>query len=87
MNYLLNELVDILEKEAKTNGVKTPHQEQANNGISNGSINGSQERPITTWVHKLFQVNQSCFVTIAFFIETIADMLTRSALFSGHINK
>jgi ubiquitin carboxyl-terminal hydrolase 12/46 len=58
LNYLLNELVDILEKEAKANEVKTSNQEQVNNGISNGSANGSQERPIT-WVHKLFQVDQS----------------------------
>lgn len=52
LNFLLNQLVDILEKEshkARSEGVA--------NGPSNGQINGVKQEPPVTWVHKNFQVN------------------------------
>ncbi|MED6174585.1 Ubiquitin carboxyl-terminal hydrolase 3, variant 2 [Stylosanthes scabra] len=58
LNYLLNELVDILEKEAHTvrNDQETsPPSEKAANGLTNGTINGAKKDPLVTWVHKNFQ--------------------------------
>lgn len=58
LNFLLNELVDILEKEA--NAVKnTPETssplEKVANGPSGPQANGSRKEPLVTWVHKCFQ--------------------------------
>lgn len=57
LNFLLNELVDILEKECKAN--KETAQNSSSNKNSNGPINGqpngSHKEPDTTWVHKCFQ--------------------------------
>lgn len=87
LNYLLNELVDILEKEAKAsasaNAVaqgNTGHQEKGINGTVNGSGNGCQQQPIITWVHKLFQgtlTNETrclCCETITARDETFLDL-------------
>uniref|UniRef100_A0A453IZC6 Ubiquitin carboxyl-terminal hydrolase n=4 Tax=Triticinae TaxID=1648030 RepID=A0A453IZC6_AEGTS len=57
LNFLLNELVDILEKECKANK-ETPQNSSSNkssNGPINGQPNGSHKEPETTWVHKCFQ--------------------------------
>jgi len=59
LNFLLNELVDILEREAKAakNDQETsPPSEKAANGPNNGLPNGSKKEPLVTWVHKNFQV-------------------------------
>nr|GMC57186.1 ubiquitin carboxyl-terminal hydrolase 3 [Ipomoea batatas] len=58
LNYLLNELVDILEKES--NAVKGDHESSSpTEKIANGSkavlVNGAQKKPLVTWVHKNFQ--------------------------------
>ncbi|KAJ1687191.1 hypothetical protein LUZ63_018581 [Rhynchospora breviuscula] len=58
LNFLLNELVDILEKEA--NAAKAPSPDNsASNKIANGptkpQANGFHKEPIVTWVHKCFQ--------------------------------
>jgi len=54
---LLNELVDILEKEAKRKEEETsPPSEKAANGPNNGLPNGAEKKPLKTWVHKNFQV-------------------------------
>ncbi|KAI9072102.1 hypothetical protein K1719_045924 [Acacia pycnantha] len=58
LNFLLNELVDILEKEAQ--GAKTDQDalspsEKTANGHRNGPTNGAQKEPLVTWVHKNFQ--------------------------------
>eukprot|EP00249_Psilotum_nudum_P020728 c27820_g2_i1 orf=254-1048(+) len=58
LNYLLNELVDILEKEAKAgkSGSEVPVQtDRMVNGVVSGLSNGSHQQPVVTWVHKLFQ--------------------------------
>ncbi|KAG6406780.1 hypothetical protein SASPL_134391 [Salvia splendens] len=50
LNFLLNQLVDILEKEC----IK-PTTENVSNGPSNGHVNGVKQEPAATWVHKNFQ--------------------------------
>ncbi|KAL5175626.1 Ubiquitin carboxyl-terminal hydrolase 3 [Glycine soja] len=58
LNFLLNELVDILEKEAqaaKTDQETSPPSEKAVNGPKNGQANGVHKEPLVTWVHKNFQ--------------------------------
>lgn len=58
LNFLLNELVDILEKEshgAKSSAATSP--EKVSNGTCNGHANDVKEEPLVTWVHKNFQVN------------------------------
>ncbi|KAL5075795.1 hypothetical protein RYX36_014779 [Vicia faba] len=59
LNYLLNELVDILEKEAQTtkdNQETLLPSEKIANGLKNGLANGAKkEPPLATWVHKNFQ--------------------------------
>ncbi|KAK9690841.1 hypothetical protein RND81_09G157500 [Saponaria officinalis] len=56
LNFLLNELVDILEKESSSAKVNTDGSsiEKVSNGPINGHVNGVQE-PLVTWVHKNFQ--------------------------------
>lgn len=61
LNYLLNEVVDILEKEAKA--TKTEHEtssssspEKIANGLKVPQANGVvHKEPIVTWVHNIFQ--------------------------------
>lgn len=56
LNFLLNELVDILEKEshaAKSLTASSP--EKFSNGSCNGHANGVKKEPLVTWVHKNFQ--------------------------------
>ncbi|MBA0581878.1 hypothetical protein Gorai_024041, partial [Gossypium raimondii] len=57
LNFLLNELVDILEKEAPTakNEAETSPPEKVANGPKNPQANGVQKEPLVTWVHKNFQ--------------------------------
>jgi ubiquitin carboxyl-terminal hydrolase 12/46 len=59
LNFLLNELVDILEKEAKAvksdSGPQSSPEKVANGSI-NGLANGNHKAPVVTWVHKIFQV-------------------------------
>lgn len=62
LNYLLNEVVDILEKEAKA--TKTEHETSSSSSpekIANGPkaplANGVHKEPIVTWVHNIFQVS------------------------------
>ncbi|KAL0757068.1 hypothetical protein Bca101_094736 [Brassica carinata] len=52
LNYLLNELDDILEKEAKA--AKTDN-ETSSNGPKLLQANGVHKEPTVTWVHKIFQ--------------------------------
>lgn len=63
MNFLLNELADILEKEhnaAKGSKEASPSEKIANgpNGTLVAQANGCQKEPLVTWVHKNFQVGQ-----------------------------
>jgi len=64
LNFLLNELVDILEKESQAvkaaDQETSPPSEKAVNGPKNGQANGVHKEPLVTWVHKNFQV--TCFV-------------------------
>ncbi|MBA0772223.1 hypothetical protein Gotri_007638 [Gossypium trilobum] len=58
LNFLLNELVDILEKEdqaAKKEGGTSSPSEKIVNGPKNPQANGVQNEPLVTWVHKNFQ--------------------------------
>lgn len=82
LNYLLNELVDILEKEAKASAVavgKTLPEKDANGSIEVLG-NGGPLQPTMTWVHKLFQgtlTNETrclCCETITARDETFLDL-------------
>ncbi|WOL00328.1 ubiquitin carboxyl-terminal hydrolase 4 [Canna indica] len=57
LNYLLNELADILEKEsnAAKSTTDTSSSEKIANGPSHPVENGVQKEPFVTWVHKNFQ--------------------------------
>ncbi|KAF8406016.1 hypothetical protein HHK36_008096 [Tetracentron sinense] len=58
LNFLLNELVDILEKEShavKISPDTSSPSENTANGPKNGQANGVQKEPLVTWVHKNFQ--------------------------------
>jgi len=82
LNFLLNELVDILEKEAnaaeKLSG-NLNQQEKVINGKMNGTSNGNHQQPVT-WVHKIFQgtlTNETrclCCETITARDETFLDL-------------
>ncbi|KAA8530852.1 hypothetical protein F0562_005524 [Nyssa sinensis] len=57
LKYLLNELVDILEKEsqaAKSDHETTSPPEKIANGPKTALANGAQKEPLVTWVHKNF---------------------------------
>lgn len=55
LNFLLNELVDILEKE-ESNATKIPPE--ASSSLQSGEIlSGDKKEPLVTWVHKNFQVS------------------------------
>lgn len=63
LNFLLNELVDILEKEAqsaKSDPETLSPPEKLANGPKTVQANGTHKEPLVTWVHKNFQVN--CFL-------------------------
>ncbi|KAG1334583.1 Ubiquitin carboxyl-terminal hydrolase 4 [Cocos nucifera] len=57
LNFLLNELVDILEKEnaAKTSPEISLSSEKIANGPSHPQGNGVRKETVSTWVHKCFQ--------------------------------
>ncbi|PPD85335.1 hypothetical protein GOBAR_DD17729 [Gossypium barbadense] len=58
LNFLLNELVDILEKEAqaaKNDAETSSPSEKTANGPKNPQANGVKKEPLVTWVHKNFQ--------------------------------
>lgn len=55
----MNELVDLLEKEArkvKSDPASASPPENVANGPKNGHPDGAQKEPLVTWVHKNFQV-------------------------------
>ncbi|CAN0919644.1 Ubiquitin carboxyl-terminal hydrolase 4 [Linum grandiflorum] len=59
LNFLLNELVDILEKEAKaikSDTETSSPSEKTTNGTKTLLANGLSKEPLVTWVHKNFQV-------------------------------
>lgn len=58
LNFLLNELVDILEKEHKAMRESLPNHssQKTSNGPINGQPNGSHKELASTWVHNCFQV-------------------------------
>ncbi|KAJ6378119.1 hypothetical protein OIU78_028371 [Salix suchowensis] len=58
LNFLLNELVDILEKEAqavKSEPETSSPPEKTANGPKHAQANGVSKEPLVTWVHKNFQ--------------------------------
>ncbi|XP_008795545.2 ubiquitin carboxyl-terminal hydrolase 4 [Phoenix dactylifera] len=58
LNFLLNELVDILEKEsnaAKASPETSSSSEKIANGLNHPQGNGVRKEPVSTWVHKCFQ--------------------------------
>ncbi|KAK6125780.1 hypothetical protein DH2020_040477 [Rehmannia glutinosa] len=55
LNYLLNELVDILEKEARATKSDQEVPQKIANGPTTISSNSPQKDPVITWVHKNFQ--------------------------------
>ncbi|MQM04819.1 hypothetical protein Taro_037627 [Colocasia esculenta] len=58
LNFFLNELADILEKEfndVKGSPETSSPSEKNGNGLQNSPVNGVKEEPQMTWVHKSFQ--------------------------------
>ncbi|XP_047318346.1 ubiquitin carboxyl-terminal hydrolase 4-like [Impatiens glandulifera] len=57
LNFLLNELVDILEKEALAtkSAQEIPRTDRVTNGSLTALKNDPQKEPLVTWVHKSFQ--------------------------------
>ncbi|KAL0751342.1 hypothetical protein Bca101_033345 [Brassica carinata] len=55
LNYLLNELDDILEKEAKTDNETSSSPGKISNGPKLLQANSVHKEPTVTWVHKIFQ--------------------------------
>ncbi|PIN10990.1 Ubiquitin-specific protease [Handroanthus impetiginosus] len=56
LNYLLNKIVEILEKEShKVTCAETSSVEGVVSGPTNGHINSVKKEPLVTWVHKNFQ--------------------------------
>uniref|UniRef100_A0A0D3CHZ6 USP domain-containing protein n=1 Tax=Brassica oleracea var. oleracea TaxID=109376 RepID=A0A0D3CHZ6_BRAOL len=54
LNYLLNELDDILEKEAKMDNEISSSPGKISNGPKLLRANGVHKEPTVTWVHKIF---------------------------------
>ncbi|XP_078440047.1 ubiquitin carboxyl-terminal hydrolase 3 [Wolffia australiana] len=54
LNFLLNELVDILEKESNASK-SSPGASSSSEKLTNGPANGVKKEPLVTWVHKNFQ--------------------------------
>ena len=72
--YLLNELVNILERESTSGSASLETlsvPENISNGPSNSLANGKQKEPTSTWVHKSFQVNHLfiCNLLASMFIQ------------------
>lgn len=59
LNFLLNELVDILEesKAANSSPGTLPSSEKIANGTCNHVENGIKEEQLVSWVHRIFQVS------------------------------
>ncbi|GFQ04993.1 ubiquitin carboxyl-terminal hydrolase 3 [Phtheirospermum japonicum] len=80
LNYLLNELVDILEKEARANKSDPEVPQKIANGPTNIFSNSPQKEPVITWVHKNFQgilTNETrclCCETVTARDETFLDL-------------
>ncbi|WOL02746.1 hypothetical protein Cni_G11465 [Canna indica] len=61
LNFLLNDLVDILEKESNVAKVSPEASSSSSssakvaNRLSNSHVNGVQKEPLVTWVHNIFQ--------------------------------
>ncbi|CAK9174024.1 unnamed protein product [Ilex paraguariensis] len=57
LNFLLNDLVDTLEKESHPakSSPETSSPVRLANGQNNGQANGVKHEPLVTWVHKNFQ--------------------------------
>jgi ubiquitin carboxyl-terminal hydrolase 12/46 len=55
LNFLLNEIVDILEKESSSakDSPGTTSPEKVSNGAT---VDEVRKEPLVTWVHKSFQV-------------------------------
>nr|VDD17546.1 unnamed protein product [Brassica rapa] len=61
LNYLLNELDDIFQKEAKTDNETSSSPGKISNGPKLLQANGVHKEPTVTWVHKIFQETISSF--------------------------
>ncbi|KAH0906440.1 hypothetical protein HID58_038267 [Brassica napus] len=55
LNYLLNELDEIFQKEAKTDNETSSSPGKISNGPKLLQANGVHKEPTVTWVHKIFQ--------------------------------
>lgn len=65
LNFLLNEIVDTLEKEAqaaKNDQEASSPAEKTANGPKNAHANGGPKEQLDTWVHKNFQVLSAGFI-------------------------
>uniref|UniRef100_A0A164VS48 USP domain-containing protein n=1 Tax=Daucus carota subsp. sativus TaxID=79200 RepID=A0A164VS48_DAUCS len=80
LNFLLNELVDIVEKEhqAAKDPLGTSPPDKIANGVKTSQANGVKKEPLVTWVHENFQRHISsnvCKVHVLFGEMTITYAL------------
>lgn len=65
LNFLLNEIVDTLEKEAqaaKNDQETASPAEKTANGLKTAHANGGPKEQLDTWVHKNFQVLSAGYI-------------------------
>lgn len=87
LNFLLNELVDILEKEssAAKDSPQSTSPEKVPNGPVQPLANGVKKEPPVTLVHKNFQVTELITpYVIAFLLIQFSSYTNVYANFTGH---
>ncbi|MQL69151.1 hypothetical protein Taro_001455 [Colocasia esculenta] len=88
LNFLLNELADILEKElndVKGSPETSSPSEKNGNGLQNSPVNGVKEEPQMTWVHKSFQINLACFLNGILSFNILTSNADRNIIFVSFI--
>lgn len=81
---MLNELVDILEKEAQATKPDPEVPEKIANGPTTISSNGQQKEPLITWVHKNFQVCFVChFIFMLLYVFVVCNEVQPHPIFSS----
>ncbi|PWZ20977.1 Ubiquitin carboxyl-terminal hydrolase 3 [Zea mays] len=77
LNFLLNEIVDILEKESSS--AKDSPGTTSSENVSNGAaVDGVRKEPLVTWVHKNFQVRSfAVHAQLPFILQGILTNETR----------
>jgi ubiquitin carboxyl-terminal hydrolase 12/46 len=76
LNFLLNELVDILEKEssAAKDSPQSSSPEKVPNGIVQPLANGVRKEPPVTLVHKNFQVTELNEIDLIYYVYLVTSL-------------